>query len=175
MSVRTRLREKDLLDAVLAGISARKSQARLAEETGVSRTRVANLSRLRRLPPGVLGLVRAGALSTRAAEELLRLAAPARQLELARDIAESGLRLAEVRARVDQILGRTARAPRVAATTTAAVADPNIRRLQDGLGEWLGAPCEIRHQSDGSGEFVVRYFSSDELSGVLLRSGFPEA
>ena len=48
-----------------------------------------------------------------------------------------------------------------------AVVDPNIRDLQDDLGEKLGATVTIEHAQTGKGRLVVRYNSLDELDGIL--------
>jgi len=47
--------------------------------------------------------------------------------------------------------------------------DPDIRRLQDNLGERLGARVEIRHAKSGKGQLVIAYGSLDELDGILDR------
>jgi ParB family chromosome partitioning protein len=45
--------------------------------------------------------------------------------------------------------------------------DPNIRRLQDDLGDRLGASVQIQHGSRGTGKLVIAYNSLDELDGIL--------
>jgi ParB family chromosome partitioning protein len=42
-----------------------------------------------------------------------------------------------------------------------------VRRLEQELGERLGAPVEIQHGRDGKGRLVVTYNSLDELDGIL--------
>ena len=45
--------------------------------------------------------------------------------------------------------------------------DPNIRKLQDDLGERLGAQVQIQHGNRGTGKLVIAYNSLDELDGIL--------
>ncbi len=45
--------------------------------------------------------------------------------------------------------------------------DPDIRRLQDGLSEQLGAMVRLQHTAKGKGRLVIQYNSLDELDGIL--------
>jgi ParB family chromosome partitioning protein len=53
------------------------------------------------------------------------------------------------------------------AKAPAGTKDPDVRRLEQELGEKLGAPVEIQHGRDGKGRLVVTYNSLDELDGIL--------
>jgi ParB family chromosome partitioning protein len=47
--------------------------------------------------------------------------------------------------------------------------DPDILRLQNHLGEMLGARVKIQHQASGKGKLVISYNSADEFDGILER------
>jgi ParB family chromosome partitioning protein len=47
--------------------------------------------------------------------------------------------------------------------------DPDILRLQNRLGEALGARVRIQHQASGKGKLVISYNSTDEFEGILER------
>ena len=47
--------------------------------------------------------------------------------------------------------------------------DPDILRLQNQLGEALGARVRIQHQASGKGKLVISYNSTDEFEGILDR------
>ncbi len=47
--------------------------------------------------------------------------------------------------------------------------DPDILRLQNRLGETLGARVRIQHQASGKGKLVIAYNNSDEFEGILER------
>ena len=47
--------------------------------------------------------------------------------------------------------------------------DPDILRLQNRLGEILGARVRIQHQASGKGKLVIAYNNSDEFEGILER------
>jgi ParB family chromosome partitioning protein len=48
-------------------------------------------------------------------------------------------------------------------------ADPDILRLQNELGEALGARVNIQHQASGKGKLVISYNNADEFQGILER------
>jgi ParB family chromosome partitioning protein len=47
--------------------------------------------------------------------------------------------------------------------------DPDILRLQNRLGEALGARVSIQHRASGKGKLVISYNDADELDGILQR------
>jgi ParB family chromosome partitioning protein len=52
--------------------------------------------------------------------------------------------------------------------------DPDILRLQNRLGETLGARVRIQHQASGKGKLVIAYNNSDEFEGILDRLGLSD-
>ena len=48
-------------------------------------------------------------------------------------------------------------------------ADPDILRLQNQLGEALGARVHIQHQASGKGKLTISYNNADEFQGILER------
>ena len=56
--------------------------------------------------------------------------------------------------------------------------DPNIKKLEEDLGEKLGAKVIIQHTEKGKGRLVINYNSLDELDGILVhleQRNFPPA
>ena len=47
--------------------------------------------------------------------------------------------------------------------------DPDILRLQNRLGEALGARVRIQHQASGKGKLIISYNNADEFEGILGR------
>jgi ParB family chromosome partitioning protein len=48
-------------------------------------------------------------------------------------------------------------------------ANPDILRLQNRLGEALGARVRIQHQASGKGKLIISYNNADEFEGILER------
>jgi ParB family chromosome partitioning protein len=47
------------------------------------------------------------------------------------------------------------------------VQDPNVRSLQESIGQKLGAHVEIHHSQTGKGKVLIHFSSLDELDGIL--------
>lgn len=162
-------RTQAALTRVLDLVAAGKTQELIAGVTGLSRPRVANLARLRHLPPAVLNLLRNGELSTRAGEELLRLTSkPHRLLDLAERAASGRWKVGELQARVDEVLG-IERAQPVYSLPGERSRDPNVAALESELGELLATRVSLAAGQGGRGMLCIEYFSLDELDGIIER------
>ena len=83
-----------------------------------------------------------------------------KQVDFARDIAKKGLSV-----RQTEELVRKAKSPREVVSERSI--DPNIKNLEESLGEKLGAKVLIEHKTNGKGRLIVSYNSLDELDGIL--------
>jgi len=131
-----------------------------AEAIGRSRAAVSNLMRLLDLGECASRLVHSGALEMGHARALLGLAEEKMQAEVATLVARKGLSVRET----ERLVKRVLEGP---STVKARSPDPDVRRLQQELGEKLGARVTIRHSATGRGKLVVTYTSLDELEGIL--------
>jgi len=134
---------------------------RAAEAVGRSRAAVTNLLRLLDLGEEVKLMVERRELEMGHARALLGLSDPAAQLAAARKVASTGLSVRETERLVKRLAsgGGTPKTPRQP--------DPDVVRLQNELGEKLGASVVLRQSGKGSGQLVIRYNSLDELEGIL--------
>lgn len=130
-----------------------------ADAVGRSRAAVSNLLRLLSLHPEVRELVEHGELEMGHARALLAVAG-APQLQAARQVVSRGLSVRETEA----LVRRLAQPP---APTPDKRPDPDVRRLQQDLGERLGARVQLQAGSKGAGRLVIHYNSLDELDGIL--------
>lgn len=131
-----------------------------AEAVGRSRTAVTNLLRLLDLSPDVRGLLENGDLEMGHARALLALEETT-QRDAARQVVAKSLSVRETENLVRRLQTAGQDKPREARE------DPDIRRLQDGLSEQLGAAVRIQHSARGKGRLVIAYNSLDELDGIL--------
>jgi ParB family chromosome partitioning protein len=134
-----------------------------AEAVGRSRTAVSNLLRLLDLCPEAKALVEERQLEMGHARALLGLSDAAAQAAAARKIAASGWSVRET----ERLVKRLATQGSGRANKPEARKDPDIQRLENELGERLGANVSISHGSGGKGKLVIGYNSLDELEGIL--------
>ncbi len=131
-----------------------------AEAVGRSRAAVSNLLRLLSLREDVQRMVENGDLEMGHARALLGLSGE-QQSSAARTVSGKGLSVRETERLVKRLQAgepEAAKKPRV---------DPDIARLEQELGERIGARVGIQHGAKGKGKLVISYNSLDELDGIL--------
>ena len=136
----------------------------VANAVGRARASVTNALRLLELSPGVQTLLNDAKINMGHARSLLSLVDSSMQLEVANLIIEKQLSVRDTEKLVRSILEgankqKTKKQPE----------DPDIRRLEDGLTQKLGAKVSITHTKSGKGRLVIAYTNSDELQGILDR------
>ena len=135
------------------------TQQEVADAVGRSRTAVTNLMRLVGLHIDVQKMLQTGLLEMGHARTLLTLP-EIKQVDFARNIAKKGLSV-----RQTEELVRKAKSPKEVVSERSI--DPNIKNLEESLGEKLGAKVLIEHKTNGKGRLIVSYNSLDELDGIL--------
>jgi ParB family chromosome partitioning protein len=156
------LEEANALERLIREFELTHQQA--AEAVGRSRAAVSNLLRLLDLHSGVKEMVQKGQLEMGHARALLALPAKA-QPEAARQVVQRDLTVRATERLVKQLLARAAGT----APAPAAPASPDLLRLEQDLGDRLGARVQVRHAKGGKGKLVIQYNSLDELDGILAR------
>ena len=135
------------------------TQQEVANAVGRSRTTVTNLIRLVGLHIDVQKMLQSGKLEMGHARALLTLP-DSKQVEFARVIAQKGLSVRQTEALVRKV--NLDDEPKLGRNT-----DPNIKKLEESLGEKLGARVLVQHNSKGKGRLIITYNSLDELDGIL--------
>ncbi len=135
-----------------------------ADAVGRSRAAVSNLLRLLALMQEVKDMVDVRALEMGHARALLSLNDDL-QLQAAREVVRAKLSVRETEALVRRLQQPVKKRERRI--------DPDIQRLQNHIGETLGARVKIQHQASGKGRLVISYNNSDEFGGILDRLGLP--
>jgi len=156
------LEEAGALERLLTQFGLTHQQ--VAEAVGKSRVTVTNLLRLLELNDDVKRYLQDKRLEMGHARALLGLRGP-QQSEGAGQVVSRGLSVRETEKLVRRL--QTAGQDRPATVAPEPTQDPDIRRLQDDLGERLGAQVRIRHGNRGAGKLVIAYNSLDELDGIL--------
>ncbi len=137
------------------------AQDDVAKTVGKSRSHVANVLRLLKLPETVKALVHAGKLSAGHARALV--GHPQAEV-MARAIIERGLSVRQAEELVRAPGERPSKAARVAKPK-----DPNTLELEKRVADALGLAVTIEHRGDHGGTVVVAYRDLDQLDEVVRR------
>ncbi|HEX23093.1 MAG TPA: ParB/RepB/Spo0J family partition protein [Chromatiales bacterium] len=132
-----------------------------ADAVGRSRVAVSNLLRLLTLNDDVRRMLEHGDLEMGHARALLALEGE-HQSRAAREVSAKGYSVRET----EQLVRRLSAGATGKSTSDKAL-DPDIKRLQDELGEKLAAKVIFQHAAKGNGKLVIHYNSLDELDGIL--------
>jgi len=136
-----------------------------AEAVGKSRTTVTNLLRLLNLNEETRVMVERGDLEMGHARALLAIEGSA-QNKIARVVVDKGLTVRDT----EKLIRKTLNPPSQKITTV----DNNVVRLENRLGDHLGAPVSLKHNNKGKGELKIRFSSLDELDGILKHIGLEQ-
>ena len=142
----------------------------VATAVGRSRAAVSNLLRLLDLPEDVCALVEGRSLEMGHARALLGLPQRRAQSEVGALVVRKSLSVRETEALVRRMVepaGTTGGEGGSGKRSAPVALDPNIQKLENDLGEKLGARVSIEHSRSGSGRLVIQYHSLDELDGIL--------
>jgi ParB family chromosome partitioning protein len=143
----------------------------VADAVGRSRAAVTNLLRLIDLPEAIRTLLEQRKLEMGHARALLTLPEVEAQ-RLARAAVEAGWSVRELEEQVRTAHGQSGpgkakgkgKSPKARRRV-----DADVTRLEQEIGETLGAPVRIESKANGRGRLVIEYFSLDELDGILDR------
>jgi ParB family chromosome partitioning protein len=138
------------------------TQEQLAEQVGKSRSHLANIMRLLKLPDEVQQMVADGRLTAGHARALV---GREDALSLALRIVEQGLNVRDVEALMQQIdKGPTAMPP-----SRTREKDADTRAFEQALGELLGLKVDIKRGSGESGTLLIKYGNFDQLDYIRER------
>ncbi|MCY4264783.1 MAG: ParB/RepB/Spo0J family partition protein [Gammaproteobacteria bacterium] len=138
------------------------TQQQVADAVGKSRATVANLMRLVHLHPEVRSMLEKGELDMGHARALLSLP-DSIQPQIAREVLKRNLTVRQT----EKLVRRELSGNNGIGNEDKKVTDPDIKNLENGLAEKLGARVLIQHTAQGKGKLVVNYNSLDELDGIL--------
>ncbi|WP_375413508.1 ParB/RepB/Spo0J family partition protein [uncultured Bradyrhizobium sp.] len=139
-----------------------RSADEIAKTVGKSRSHVANMMRLTKLPEEVQAYVTSGQLSAGHARALL---AVPDQVATARRIIAEGLNVRQVETLAHNI-GGAPRRPRAA--RGALVKDPDTLALEKRVGDILGLSVSVDHKGP-SGTMHIKYRDLEQLDEILRR------
>ncbi len=133
----------------------------IASAVGKSRAAVSNLLRLLDLSPAVKDLLAKGLLEMGHARALLSLDGERQEIAANKAI-KQGLTVRGVEKLVKQMLQ-----PVQQKLIEEIKKDPDTLRLEQELGDIVGAGVEISHSPNGRGKMILTYNSLEELDGIV--------
>ena len=146
------------------------TQQEIADAVGKSRSAVANMLRLRALPPSVRRLVEEGRLSMGHGRAILAIDDPIKAADLARDAVAAAWSVRETEKRVRALSKarsaaddgeESARAP------TRRDLDPAVGALEEALGDHLDTRVSILWKGEGRGTVRVSFKGARDLERVF--------
>jgi len=140
----------------------KRSQEDIARIVGKSRSHVANMMRLTKLPAEVQAYIALGQLSAGHARALLSHPDPE---AAARAIVNDGLNVRQMEAIAQELAVKSGK---VAKARPRAEKDPDTAALERRLSDGLGLQVSIEHRGQG-GEMRIRYRSLEQLDEVIRR------
>jgi ParB family transcriptional regulator, chromosome partitioning protein len=143
----------------------KRSQEDIAKIVGKSRSHVANMMRLTKLPAEVQAYIASGQLSAGHARALIGVPDPA---AAAKRIVEEGLNVRQTEALAHEE-GVPERKPQKTRGGSKAK-DPNTAALEKSVSDALGLAVSIDHRDSG-GMVHIRYRDLDQLDEVVRRLG----
>ena len=133
------------------------TQEQIAKEVGKSRSHVANMLRLLRLPEGVKAMLRDGRLTAGHARALLNDPDPEAR---AREILEGSLNVRQTEQRSKS--GKT----RVGGQIRR---DVNIEAIESNISNLLGLKVQIAHKGDRGGDIRISYKNLEQFDDLIRR------
>jgi ParB family chromosome partitioning protein len=140
----------------------KRTQDDIAKIVGKSRSHVANMMRLTKLPEEVQAHIVSGELSAGHARALLAVPDP---VATAKIILAQGLNVRQVETLVHEIGGS---APKLRNSRGALVKDPDTLALEKRVGDILGLIVKVDHKGP-SGTMHIKYLDLEQLDEILRR------
>ncbi len=137
----------------------------VAHAVGKSRTAVTNLLRLIALDSEVKKLLEHGDIEMGHARSVLSLE-PLQQRDVAQQVVGKALSVRQTEAIVRRILEYKKQ------IKPKTVVNPDLQKLEEGLGEKIGVPVSIQHSAKGKGKLIFNYNNLDELDGILAHLNY---
>ena len=140
------------------------SQEVLGEKVGKDRTTVTNYLRLLKLPPQIQTAVRDGKITMGHARAIINVNDVGLQLKIFNDILENELSVRKV----EDLVRETAR-NKSSKVGSHKETDKNadLKKIEERLTSKYETRIDIKHRTNGSGQLVFTYFSTDDLNRII--------
>lgn len=145
------------------------TQEQVAERMGKDRSTVSNFIRLLKLPPDIQLAVRNGELSMGHARALINVDTIDQQLYIFKSIRDKALSVRQTEELVRNLYKETGAVKKTAKSQLA----PAFQRIEDKLASHFSTRVKLKHSRNGSGQIIIDYYSTDELTKILRQMDAP--
>ncbi|MEA2006853.1 MAG: ParB/RepB/Spo0J family partition protein [Patescibacteria group bacterium] len=136
------------------------TQEEIADRVGKSRSAVANILRLLKLPVEILKALGEGKIAEGHARTILGVSNSEKQRAFYELILKENLNVRQAEDRVREATVKTN--PRKLKSL-----DPEIQSKQEELSELLGTKVKIRKSNDGKGQVTIEFYSNEDFSSLI--------
>lgn len=141
-------------------------QEDVANKVSKKRSTITNSMRLLKLPKEIRDMLSVGSISEGHGRALLGLADEAKQIELAKKVAEESLSVRETEKLVNELKERSGKEDRKQEKKNRNT-DRAYKAAEDKLKEALGTKVEIKQKNEAEGKIEINYYSIDELERII--------
>jgi ParB family chromosome partitioning protein len=148
----------------------RLTQEQIADKVGKDRTTIANSIRLLRLPKKIQDSLVAEEISSGHARALINIEDEQLQIDLLEKIRGNNLSVRKVERLVRELNEgslKDSKKHTLRLKKRTEVFTPHLKHVEDKLRTVFGTKVSCKQRSDGSGEVILEYYSSDELERLL--------
>lgn len=146
------------------------TQEQLAERMGKERSTVANYLRLLKLPPDIQVAVRNGTISMGHARALINVDVVDKQLFIFQEIRNRELSVRQTEELVRKLY-TSAKAD--VNNSVKSQLPPGLKKIEDNLASYYSTKVRMTHNSKGSGNITLDYYSLEELNAILRKMNVP--
>ncbi|MCH7827513.1 MAG: ParB/RepB/Spo0J family partition protein [Bacteroidetes bacterium] len=145
----------------------RLTQEQIADKMGKNRTTIANSIRLLKLPEEVQQSIIKNEISAGHARAIINLPSAKLQLLALRKILKEGLSVRKVEQLAKKLSLNNIITKKNFSVNIPSAASTNLNDIEDKLRKVFGTKVMCRRKKDGTGQFVIEFYSNDEFERIF--------
>ncbi|MCH8325498.1 MAG: ParB/RepB/Spo0J family partition protein [Bacteroidetes bacterium] len=145
----------------------RLTQEQIADKMGKNRTTIANSIRLLKLPEEVQQSIIKNEISAGHARAIINLPSAKLQLLALRKILKEGLSVRKVEQLAKKLSLNNIKSNKKISVRIPSTTSTNLNDIEDKLRKVFGTKVMCRRKKDGTGQFVIEFYSNDEFERIF--------
>ncbi len=145
----------------------RLTQEQIADKVGKNRTTIANSIRLLKLPEEVQQSIIKDKISAGHARAIINLPSAKLQLLALRKILKDGLSVRKVEQLAKKLSSNNITSNKKNSVKILSADSTNLNDIEDRLRKMFGTKVMCRRKNDGTGQFVIEFYSNDEFERIF--------